>query len=128
MIPTSARVERLLTRAVCTVFPANAALIDRSTRDQQLNDIILWTLKRTDIAATKEPRHFVRGDGKRPDGITLVPWQDGRCLTWDTTIVDTLAASYVEIGSTVPAGTTNAAAARNHVKYDTISVTISSYL
>ena len=65
-------------------------------------------------------RNCWRGDGKRPDGLTLVPWQGGRCLTWDTTIVDTLAVSYVQIGSTAPAGAANTAAARKHVEYDTI--------
>ena len=97
--------------------------IGRSTRHQQLNDIIWRALKRADISANKEPAGLVRGDGKRADGLTLMPWQGGRCLTWDTTIVDTLAVPYVQIGSTVPAGAANAAAARKHAKYDTISGT-----
>ena len=46
-----------------------------------------------------------------------------RCLTWDSTIVDTLAVSYVQIGSIASAGAANAAAARKRAKYDTISVT-----
>ena len=56
-------------------------------------------------------------------GLTLVPWQGGRCLTWDATIVDTLAVSYVQIGSNASARAANAAAARKHAKYDTISAT-----
>ena len=67
-----------------------------------------------------EPAGLVRGDGKRPDDLTLVPWQGGRCLTWDATIVDTLAVSYVQIGSTASADAANTAAARKHAKYDTI--------
>ena len=39
----------------------------------------------------------------------------------DATIVDTLAVSYVQIDSTSSAGAANAAAARKHAKYDTIS-------
>ena len=77
--------------------------------------------QRTDIPTTKEPVGLVRGDGKHPDILTLVPWQGGCCLTWDATIVDTLAVSYVQIGSTASAGAANAAAARKHAKYDTIS-------
>ena len=50
-------------------------------------------------------------------------WQGWRCLTWDATIVDTLAVSYVQIGLTAPASAANAAAARKHVKYYTISAT-----
>ena len=54
---------------------------DRSTRHQQLNDIIWRALKLADIPVTKEPVGLVRGDEKRPDGLTKVPWQGGRCLT-----------------------------------------------
>jgi hypothetical protein len=36
-----------------------------------------------------------RDDGKRPDGMTLVPWIKGQPLVWDVTVVDTLADSYV---------------------------------
>jgi hypothetical protein len=36
-----------------------------------------------------------RIDGKRPDGMTLVPWIKGQPLVWDVTVVDTLADSYV---------------------------------
>jgi len=32
----------------------------------------------------------------KEDGITLVPWSQGKCLIWDFTCVDTFAASYVE--------------------------------
>jgi len=35
-----------------------------------------------------------RDDGKRPDGLTLVPWQSGRSATWDVTVAHTLATSY----------------------------------
>ena len=45
----------------------------RSTRHQQLNDLIWRALKRADIPSTKEPNGLLRGDGKRPDGLTLVP-------------------------------------------------------
>ena len=52
-----------------------------------------------------------------------MPWQGGRCLTWDATIVDTLAVSHVQIGSTASAGAANAAAARKHAKCDVVSAT-----
>ena len=67
----------------------------RSTRHQQLNDLSWRALKRADIPSTKEPTGLLRGDEKRPDGLTLVPWQAGKCLTWDATVVDALASSYV---------------------------------
>ena len=37
-----------------------------------------------------------RANGKRPDGLTLLPWKNGKCLLWDYTCSGTLAPSYVE--------------------------------
>jgi hypothetical protein len=44
-----------------------------------------------------------RGKDKRPDGMTLVPWQAGKALVWDVTCVDTMAMSYIT-GSITAAG------------------------
>ena len=49
---------------------------DRSLRHFQINDIIFRALKTADIPSTKKPNDLVRGDGKKPDGLTLVPWKD----------------------------------------------------
>jgi hypothetical protein len=45
--------------------------------------------------STLEPNGLSRNDGKRPDGMTLVPRIKGQPLVWDVTIVDTLADNYV---------------------------------
>ena len=95
----------------------------RSTRHQQLNDLIWRELKRADIPSTKEPTGLLRGDGKRPDGLTLVPWQAGKCLTWDATVVDTLASSYVSVTATRVGGAADAAAERKSLKYASITNT-----
>jgi len=52
-------------------------------RDQVLNDIIWRSLGSAGIPATKEPSGLVRQDGKRSDGLALIPWQDGKSLAWD---------------------------------------------
>jgi len=52
---------------------------------------------------TKEPTGLFRTDGKRPDGLTLVPWQSGKSLCWDVTVTCHLAESNV-IGSAHEAG------------------------
>jgi hypothetical protein len=54
---------------------------------------------RAGIPVAKEPRGLVRTDGKW-QGLTLVPWQSGRIATWDVTVVDTLAASYIAQSAT----------------------------
>ncbi|CAH2267248.1 jg14716 [Pararge aegeria aegeria] len=48
-----------------------------------------------------EPIGLARSDGKRPDGMTLIPWRLGRSLLWDATCVDTLAASYIQFTSSI---------------------------
>ena len=41
----------------------------------------------------EEPQGLSRADGKRPDGLPMVPWREGKPLTWDVTVVCPLAES-----------------------------------
>ena len=47
------------------------------------------------IPCTKEPLGLCQSDRKRPDGLSLVPWEAGKPLTWDVTVICPLADSYV---------------------------------
>jgi len=67
----------------------------RSARHHGLTDLIWQALSAANIPAAKEPSGFLRSDGKRPDGLTLIPWQKGRSITWDVTVTDS--------GAVVPA-------------------------
>ena len=69
----------------------------------------------------KEPHGLARDYGKRPDGLTLIPWQSGCSATWDVTIIDTLAASYVHQSATPTAGAAEIAATRKLIKYSALS-------
>ena len=60
-----------------------------------MNDLIVRAFASAGIPVTKEPQGLSRSDGKRPDGLTLIPWQAGGALTWDVTVVCPLAESYV---------------------------------
>ena len=60
---------------------------------------------------------LLRTDGKRPDGVTLLPWKQGKCITWDVTVSDTLAQSYVQDTSQTPGAAAEAAAERKINKY-----------
>jgi len=42
-------------------------------------------------------------DGKRPDGLTLIPYANGRSLTWDVTVVCSTADSYIDMAIQGPA-------------------------
>ena len=43
----------------------------------------------------KEPAGLSRDDGKRPDGVTLLPWARGKAMAWDVTVPDTYADSHL---------------------------------
>ena len=66
----------------------------RHFRHSSLNDIISRAFEAAKIPTRLEPSGLVRSDGKRPDGITMVPWDSGRCIVWDVTCSDTLAPAY----------------------------------
>ena len=53
-----------------------------------------------------KPRGLYRTDGKRPDGLTMIPWERGKQLVWDVTVVDVLAPSRLNQVSLCNPGTT----------------------
>ena len=95
----------------------------RITRHHALNDLVWRALSRAGIPSIKEPAGLLRSDGKRPDGLTQIPWQGGRCMTWDVTVADTLAPSYLAATSTVAAAAAEAAAGRKELKYQVLAST-----
>jgi len=78
-------------------------------------------MAKADIPALKEPSGLLRTDGKRPDGVTLLPWKQGKCATWDVTVSDTLAQSCVHETSQTPGAAAEAAAERKRNKYSSLS-------
>jgi len=40
-----------------------------------------------DIPVTKEPNGLSISDDKRPDCLTRLPWQEGKPLAWDVTVI-----------------------------------------
>ena len=92
----------------------------RHIRHSNLNDIIHRALKRAGIQAAKEPLGLFREDGKRPDGVTLIPWARGKCLAWDVTVPDTYAASHIRYSSVTPAAAADRAAENKKLKYQSI--------
>ena len=82
----------------------------------------MWrALAKADIPAVKEPSGLSRTDGKRPDGLTQIPWAGGKCLLWDVTVTDTLANSYVDVSSISAGGAAELAADRKISKYSNLS-------
>jgi len=89
----------------------------RAQRHHYVNHLIWRSLTRAGIPSVKEPQGLTRSDGNRPDGLTSIPWREGRSATWDVTVTNTVAASYVAITLG------RAAVQRNEIKYAEIAQT-----
>jgi len=82
---------------VCKQAPGKTA------RHHALNDVVAKAFAAAGIPVCKEPTGLSRRDGKRPDGMTLIPWWAGKPAVWDVTVVCTSAGSYLN-SSTREAG------------------------
>jgi len=72
----------------------------------------------TGLPATKENVGLAKPDGKRPDGLTLIPRQHRKHLTWDITAAHTLADSYVSAAARSGSAAAAQAANQKSAKYD----------
>jgi len=79
---------------------------------------VLRSLIRAGTPSIREPAGLTRLDGKRPDGQTLIPWNNGRSLIWDVTIVDTFAPSYLDETAVAAGGAAEMTATRKKNKYE----------
>jgi len=96
---------------VCKQAPCKIA------RHQAINDVIARAITAAGVPVTKEPVGLVRIDGKWPDGLT---WQGGKPLTWDVTVVSTLADSYLHSTSHSAASAAETASVRKESKYSSL--------
>ena len=71
----------------------------RRIRHTMANVLIHRALNSADFMSVMEPPGLSRTDGKRPDGLTLVPWQRGKSLIWDFSCCCTVANSVVSRSS-----------------------------
>ena len=106
-------------RADCTVFPANAAPAGPQDTNSSMTLFGEHSSELTYLLPRSLPVLF---EGMKSVQMASY-WCHGKVGAASPGIVDTLAVSYVQIGSTASAGAANAAAARKHAKYDTISAT-----
>ena len=84
------QVDELGTHGLSCKFSAG-----RISRHHAVNDLIKRALISAEIPTVLEPLGTSRDDGKRPDGMTLIPWTAGKPLVWDFTCVDTTAMSHL---------------------------------
>ena len=93
----------------------------RQMRHNTVNNLIKRALVSANVPSLLEPNSLCCDDGKRPDGLTVLPWANERCLVWDFLCPDTLAASHLYravLGSGVVA---NDVESRKLTKYSLLS-------
>ena len=93
----------------------------RLPRHAQLNDVVRRGLASAGIPSVLEPVGLDRGDGKRPDGLTLFPYSGGMCLTWDATCTDTFADTMLIQTALEPGAAARAAEERKRRHYSELS-------
>ena len=93
----------------------------RIPRHLAANDIIKRALSSANVPSVLEPAGLSRQDGRRPDGLTLIPWSQGKCLVWDFTCCDTVARSHVQRCAQEAGSAANAAEERKLAHYSDLS-------
>jgi len=98
----------------------------RTARHHALNDLIARGFASAGFPVTKEPTGLFRSDGKRPDGLTLVPWQSSKALCWDVTVTCPLADSYVTRAACEGGSAAELGASRKEEKYAVIRLQLTA--
>lgn len=94
----------------------------RFGRHSEFNKILKLGLASAQVPSRLEPCGLNSGNRERPDGITLIPWSNGRFLTWDATCLDTLAPSYIDVSSRSVGKTAERGAAIKVHKYKDVTL------
>ena len=92
----------------------------RLPRHAAINDIICRSLSSAKVPARLEPNGLFRSDGKRPDGVSLLPWKEGKCVIWDVTCPDSFAPSHLASSSRDAGVVAEQAERAKHSKYSAL--------
>ncbi|XP_029655915.1 uncharacterized protein LOC115229755 [Octopus sinensis] len=93
----------------------------RFPRHTALNDIVKRTLETAGLPSQLEPVGLAREDGKRPDGLTTFPFENGKSLIWDATCTDTFSAGNILTSASEPGSAANLAETLKIKKYSALS-------
>ena len=74
------------------------------------------------VVAILEPRGLDRGDGRRPDGITIFPFRQGKMLMWDATCVNTFSTTNIINCATAVGAAAIAAEERKRRRYAALAL------
>ena len=94
-----------------------ARSVGRRPRHSALNNLLTQALRTAGFPCIQEPPGLCQDDGKRPDGLTLIPFARGRPLVWDVTVTDSLTPSLVGRSASHPGSAAARAEAAKIRKY-----------
>lgn len=86
----------------------------------EINCILKRALSSADVPSKLEPPGLARDDGKRVDGMTLIPWSKGSTLIWDATCTDTFAPSNINFSKREAGRAAEDKARRKVKKYESL--------
>ena len=89
----------------------------RSSRRHMLNDLAAWAFAAAGVPVVKKPAGLVCKDGKRPDGLTLIPFESDSVLSWYVMVVCSMADSCTDLAVQGAGSVAQLAASRKHAKY-----------
>ena len=82
---TAHRVARLWIRERFTDLSCRLAT-GTNARHNALNDVVHRAFSSAGVPSVLEPRGLTSCGERRTDGLTMIPWSDGRSLAWDATV------------------------------------------
>uniref|UniRef100_A0A8D8RZN0 Reverse transcriptase domain-containing protein n=1 Tax=Cacopsylla melanoneura TaxID=428564 RepID=A0A8D8RZN0_9HEMI len=91
--------------------------VGRFSRHASLNNVLKRALGAGGIPCQLEPVGLTRDVNLRPDGISIVPWENGKHLIWDATCTDTLAPSNLQYSVRESGLCAENACRKKHEKY-----------
>ena len=92
----------------------------KQARHSIINDLVCRSMIRAKIQPVKEPAGLC-DFGLRPDGASIILWKRGRNVTWDVTVADTFATSYVSDAAVCAGKVAEHAAAKKIAIYAAIT-------
>ena len=92
----------------------------RHPRHAAVNGIIKRSLRSAEVPSILEPVGVDRGDGKRPDGITVFPFSNGRSLSWNAACTDTYADTHIYSSAVSVGHAARVAEERKRWKYEAL--------
>ena len=69
---------------------------EKILRHTMVNECVSRALKSAGLPNKMEPRYLAYDKGLRPDGVTQIPFQRGKCLTWDVSCPHPLCVSHIK--------------------------------